>query len=481
MKICAILPIKHNSTRVPGKNYRDFNGKPLFMHILNTLLDCDVINNIVIDTNSDTIKDLLKKHYKNNQKITLYNRPEHLWDGSIPMNIILENVINDLKLDADYFFQTHTTNPLLTEKTINDAIKTFLIKNKEGFDSLFSVKQWNTRLYKTNETNNVIAVNHNPNELIPTQDLEPLYEENSCMYLFNKNNLLKKKHRIGYKPYMYIMDDIESSDIDIETDFTIAECLHKTLRMNNNKVVLVTGAAGGIGIEICKKFKNNGWIVVGSSRRSSCKSKYIDLYIQADLTSEEDIKNVIEIIENKYKKLDCMVNNAACQICKPIYDMSTEEWTKVYDCNVKSIFLFVKYGLELLKKVKGNIINIGSVHSINTSNEIAAYASTKAAISGLTKNLAIELSKYGIRVNCISPGAIDTPMLHAELLRGHVVGKNSDELVENLGKKHLLSRVGKPEEIANFVEFVGNSNNGEFINGSNLLIDGGASIKLSTE
>ena len=481
MKITAILPIKHESTRVPGKNYRDFNGKPLFMHILNTLLDSELINNIVIDTNSDTIRNSLKNNYNNNQKIILYNRPEHLWDGSIAMNVILENVINDLNLDANYFFQTHTTNPLLTTKTIDDAIRTFLNKNNKEFDSLFSVKQWNTRLYKTNQSKDVIALNHNPNELIPTQDLDPLYEENSCMYIFSKKNLFEKKHRIGYKPYMYIMDDIESSDIDIETDFIIAECLHKTLRMNNDKIVLVTGADGGIGIEICKKFKNNGWIVVGTSKSILFDSEYIDLYMQGDLTSENDIKSIIEGIEQKYKKIDCLVNNAACQICKPINDMTTEEWMKVYDCNVKSIYLFVKYGLELLKKSKGNIINIGSVHSINTSNEIAAYASSKAAIVGLTKNLAIELSQYNIRVNCISPGAVDTPMLHAGLLRGHVDGKDSEELVENLGKKHLLSRVGKPDEIANFVEFVGNSNNGEFINGSNLIIDGGAIIKLSTE
>ena len=479
MKICAILPMKHNSSRVPGKNYRNFNGKPLFMYILDTVLECKLLDKVVIDTNSELIINLIGEEY-NSEKIIIYNRPKHLWDGSIAMNVILENVINDLNLNYDYFFQTHTTNPLLKVETINEAIKTFLEKELDGYDSLFSVKQWNTRLYQ-NINNKVVALNHNPNELLPTQDLEPLYEENSCMYLFNKRNLIKKKHRIGYKPYMFIMNDIESSDIDIETDFLIAECLHKTFRMNSNKVVLVTGGAGGIGLDICKKFKKCGWTVVGTSRRDKCDSNFMDHYIQGDLTNEEDIKIIINFISNKYGRLDCLVNNAAYQICKPVWEMSSEEWSKVYDCNVKSIYLFVKYSLYLLKNTKGNIINIGSVHSVTTSDEIAAYASTKSAIAGLTKNLAIELSKFGIRINCISPGAVDTPMLRDGLSRGHIEGSSSDELVNNLGKKHLLGRVGKPEEIANIVEFVSNSNNGEFINGANILIDGGASIKLSTE
>lgn len=244
------------------------------------------------------------------------------------------------------------------------------------------------------------------------------------------------------------------------------------------KIVLVTGANGGIGIEICNKFKSNNWIVIGTSLIEKYDNKSIDLYISADLTNQESIKNIINIIKKKYNKLDCIVNNAAYQICKPIWEMESNEWDLIYNCNVKSIFLFVKYSIDLLKHSKGNIINIGSVHSVATSDEIAAYASSKSAIVGLTKNLAIELGKFSIRVNCISPGAIDTPMLRSGLIRGHAGKGSEEELIQNLGNSHLLKRIGKPQEIANFVFFVCNE---EFINGSNLLIDGGASIKLSTE
>ena len=245
-----------------------------------------------------------------------------------------------------------------------------------------------------------------------------------------------------------------------------------------SKVVLVTGASKGIGLSICKYFKLNDWIVVGTSRSENYDTSCIDFYIPKDLSKESSPKEVINQIKNKYNKLDCIVNNAACQICKPIWEMDVREWDLIYNCNVKSIFLFAKYGLELLKQSKGNIINIGSVHSVATSNEIAAYASSKAAIAGLSKNLAIELGCFGIRVNCISPGAVDTEMLRAGLMRGHAGNGTEDQLVENLGNSHLLKRVGQPYEIAQFVFSVCSNN---FINGANLLIDGGACIKLSTE
>jgi len=247
------------------------------------------------------------------------------------------------------------------------------------------------------------------------------------------------------------------------------------------KVVLITGASGGIGLALCEQFKKENWIVVGTSRSTNYDSKLIDCYIPKDLSNENTPKEIMEIINSKYGRLDCIVNNAACQICKPIWEMDSSEWDLIYNCNVRSIFLFVKYGLELLKKTKGNIINIGSVHSVATSDEIAGYASSKAAIAGLTKNLAIELGQFGIRVNCISPGAVDTQMLRAGLLRGHAGNGDSDTLVNNLGKSHLLGKVGNIDEIAKFVCFVSNDENGKFINGANLLIDGGACIKLSTE
>ena len=224
MKIYALIPIKHNSERVPGKNYRDFNGKPLFYWIINTLLNSTYIDKIVIDTDSPTIKEQVPKYFNDNmERIIIYDRPVHLHGGHVATNDLFVNVIQDLHLDADYYFQTHTTNPLLKTSSVNDAIETFLNKVNEGYETLFSVKTHYTRFYDSIGQD----MNHNRFHLIPTQDLDPIYEENSCMYLFSKDTLMKYKARIGKKAYLYKMTDIESTDIDWHEDFKLAELLHK--------------------------------------------------------------------------------------------------------------------------------------------------------------------------------------------------------------------------------------------------------------
>ena len=224
MKIFALIPIKHNSERVKGKNYRDFNGKPLFYWIINTVLSSTYIDKIIIDTDSETIKELVPKYFNERiDRIVIYDRPTHLHGGHIATNDLFINVIKSLNLDADYYFQTHTTNPLLKTSTINKAIETFIEKKVEGYESLFSVKKHHTRFYDKLGND----MNHNRFKLIPTQELDPIYEENSCMYLFTKESLFKHNARIAKKAYLYEMSDIESADIDWPEDFDIAELLHK--------------------------------------------------------------------------------------------------------------------------------------------------------------------------------------------------------------------------------------------------------------
>jgi len=222
-KIIAIIPIKHKSSRIPGKNFRIMNGYPLFYWIIKTLLNISEINEIVIDTNSPIIFDKVPKIFKDNMnKITLYQRPKHLWPGDTPTNDLLMNVINDLNLDADLYLQTHVTNPLLKCKTITNAINEFINKQNE-YDTLFSVKTHHTRFYNKDGED----MNHNRFILIPTQDLDPIYEENSCIYIFSKKILEKYKARIGKKALLFPISDIESQDIDWENDFLITEALMK--------------------------------------------------------------------------------------------------------------------------------------------------------------------------------------------------------------------------------------------------------------
>lgn len=214
-KIVALVPMRHNSERVPGKNYRQMAGKPMYAHIIETLLACPEISAVVVDTDSPTIIVGLQQDYP---QVVVIERPEELRDGMIPMNTILLH--DTAQVEADYYLQTHSTNPLLKSETISKAIRTFLERQDE-YDSLFSVTRWQTRLYWKNGE----AVNHNPNELLRTQDLPPIYEENSCIYLFTREKLAARNHRLGDAPLMFEIDAAEAQDIDEELDFTIADLL----------------------------------------------------------------------------------------------------------------------------------------------------------------------------------------------------------------------------------------------------------------
>ena len=483
-KIYAIIPIKYNSERVPGKNFRLMNGKPLFYYIINTLLKCNYIDKIFINIDNELTEENVNKFFLeevNNKLIELYYRPKELFGGNVPTNKLFIDMIEKMNLNADYYFQTHTTNPLLRLETINNAIDEFLLKEND-YDSLYSVKEWKTRLYDSNS----YAVNHNPNELLPTQDLEPLYEENSCMYMFTKETLIKKQHRIGYKPMMYVMNDIESQDIDIETDFLVTESLMADLYLNLGKVVIVTGVCGGIGYATAMKFKRNGWIVIGIDIKSddNIKNSINELHL-INITNENEIKEFVKMIEKRYKRVDCIVNNAALQICKPIHESDSNDWNAIMNTNVKPSFLFAKYFRDLLIENKGSIVNVSSVHAVATSENIALYASSKGCLSALTRAMALEYGKVGVRVNSILPGAVDTSMLRAGLMRDNFEGDGNDlnvqERLENLGRKQCLGRVGEAGEIGELILFLADGSKSGYIVGQSIVIDGGATIKLSTE
>ena len=215
MKLAALVPMRHHSQRVPGKNYRPLAGKPLFQHILETLQAVPEIDTVMVDTDSEPVMDGVRRLFPN---VKLIQRPEHLRADDVPMNDIL--LYDTAQVQADFYLQTHSTNPLLKADTISRGIKAFL-SDYPKYDSLFSVTRLQTRLYWQDGR----AINHNPLELLQTQDLPPVYEENSCVYLFTRENLERKKHRIGDRPFMFEIDADEAWDIDEELDFEIADFL----------------------------------------------------------------------------------------------------------------------------------------------------------------------------------------------------------------------------------------------------------------
>ena len=214
-KIVALVPMRHHSVRVPGKNYRPLAGKPLFHHILTTLLATAEISTVAVDTDSEEITDGIQKHFPT---VQVLHRPDHLTADTVPMNEILMHDTG--LLPADFYLQTHSTNPLLRPETISAAINA-LLGTYPAYDSLFSV----TRLHKRLWDGLARPINHNPAILLRTQDLPPIYEENSCLYIFNRATLLARRNRIGERPLMFEIDPGEAWDIDEEHDFIVANAL----------------------------------------------------------------------------------------------------------------------------------------------------------------------------------------------------------------------------------------------------------------
>jgi len=218
--IAALVPMRHHSQRVPGKNFRQLAGRPLYEHILRKLESVPEIVSIAVDTDSPVVMEGLREDFPSVQIIV---RPQNLRSDDTPMNEVLEH--DTARVEADLYLQTHTTNPLLQPETISRAIRTFL-EARSSYDSLFSVTRLQTRLYDPNGK----ALNHNPGELIQTQDLPPVYEENSCLYVFGREQLLRRRHRIGERPLMFEIAAEEAWDIDTELDFEICEFLLRRTR-----------------------------------------------------------------------------------------------------------------------------------------------------------------------------------------------------------------------------------------------------------
>lgn len=249
------------------------------------------------------------------------------------------------------------------------------------------------------------------------------------------------------------------------------------------KTVVITGAAGGIGQASVNVFADKGWFVIGIDRAPYPK-KFPDsgAFIQADVAQEGDWIEIKSQISKLTENLDAVINNAAIQVTKPLVETSVEEWDRVLNANLRSVFLSVKLLYPALKAGSGGaIVNVSSIHALATSKDIAAYAASKGGMLALTRALAIELAPDNIRVNAVLPGAVDTGMLRAGLNRDHAGEGSPEQRLENLARKTVSGKIGKPEEIARGIFFLADQDQSSFITGQPLVIDGGATARLSTE
>ena len=219
--IAALLPMKANSERVVGKNFRDFCGKPLYQWILDTLLSVQEIDKVIINTDAKTL--LEDPKLTANPRVLLRPRPKEICGDLVSMNLV---IADDLKGTAfDHYVMTHSTNPILSAKTIRAAMDLYFSKLGSGYDSLFTVNRHQTRFYGQKGE----PINHDPNNLVRTQDLAPWFEENSNLYIFSKSSFAKTNARIGAQPVLFEMTRLESVDIDDADSWKFAEAVQRLL------------------------------------------------------------------------------------------------------------------------------------------------------------------------------------------------------------------------------------------------------------
>jgi glucose 1-dehydrogenase len=261
--------------------------------------------------------------------------------------------------------------------------------------------------------------------------------------------------------------------------------MSKPLSLHNEpqRTVLITGAGRGIGRATLFLFAEKGWKVIGLDRNPFQGDFPADgLFIQSEVARPESMDPLFNQVRSFTETLHALVNNAAIQVAKPLVETTVEEWDMVIANNLRPAFLLSKLTYPLFKAAGGGaIVNVSSVHAVQTSTNIAAYAASKGGLLALTRALAIEFAKDNIRVNAILPGAVDTPMLRAGLDRGHLAGEDIHTRLDNLARRTVNGRIGKPQEIAQAIYFLADDTQSSFMTGQAMIVDGGATARLSTE
>jgi glucose 1-dehydrogenase len=248
-----------------------------------------------------------------------------------------------------------------------------------------------------------------------------------------------------------------------------------------NPIVVITGAAGGIGRATVETFAAAGWEVIATDRKPATDFPTDVTFYKMDVSKEGDVNAFFSWFHDRHDQLDALVNNAAIQICKPLIEMTVKEWDDVLASNLRSIFLMARGAHPFLSKTKGAVVNVSSVHAVATSINIAAYAASKGGILAFTRAMALEFASDDVRVNAVLPGAVDTPMLRDGLSRGHLVQGSIEDRLTHLGQQTVMGRVGEPSEIASVILFLADKEKSAFMTGQSLIIDGGATARLSTE
>ncbi|MFS0654018.1 glucose 1-dehydrogenase [Bacillus sp. 179-C3.3 HS] len=244
------------------------------------------------------------------------------------------------------------------------------------------------------------------------------------------------------------------------------------------KVVLITGGASGIGLAAVKLFLTQGAKVAVADINAQSGTQLLDAiqhehlaFFKTDVTNESDCQHTVKAVLEQFGTIDVLINNAGIEIVAPIHEMTLEDWNKILQVNLTGVFLMSKHTLpHMLKKKSGNIINTGSVGGLVGWPDIPAYNATKGGVIQLTKSMAVDYAPYQIRVNCIAPGIIDTPLNEKSFLDNH--SESLEVIKEEKAKVNPLLRLGKPEEVAGVMLFLA-SDLSSYMTGSVVTADGG--------
>ncbi len=246
----------------------------------------------------------------------------------------------------------------------------------------------------------------------------------------------------------------------------------------DGRVAIITGGNSGIGKATAILFAQEGAKVVVAGRNSSRGREVVDeirkkggdaVFVRTDVSKSEDVKNLVEKTVSRYGRIDVLFNNAALSPVGTVLTTSEKDWRAVIDTNINGSFLCTRYVLpHMQKRGGGAIINTGSINSLMAMKDEAAYDASKGGVLMLTRATALDFAKDNIRVNCICPGAIETPMLRGILQ----LAPNPKEAEAELVRKHALGRIGTPEEVARVALFLA-SDDSSFVTGTAVAVDGG--------